>query len=257
MYAYVGNNPLSYTDPSGMIAEAGGGDGNWGGFIVAGFEALGDWLSGLGGHTPSLQNFPFPNVTPTFSVAVWDAANSDSTSLSSSTAPLLIPGLMFYAQGTASNPKANGCIANPVGNFVNLHLADAQQLAKSLGNGVSSAEVLATAGSETGYGLTGFAFAGNYFGLHGSGPEGSVKAARDGPMQKFPLGSGFLLSGKVFVNTVGPYMQPGMGQNPLKFYQILNQHGYATGNSGYPSFMVRTGKIRGPYTLVNACTGGR
>ncbi len=174
-----------------MYAAAGGGDGGGvfgaiAGLTANGFEDLISSLTG-GGHTPSLANFPFPNVTPTFSVAVWDAANSDSTSLSSSTAPLLIPGLMFYAQGTASNPKGNGCIANPVGNFVNLHLADAQQLAKSLGNGVSSAEVLATAGNETGYGLTGFAFAGNYFGLHGSGPEGSVKAARDGPMQKFPL----------------------------------------------------------------------
>jgi RHS repeat-associated protein len=34
-YAYVGNNPLSSNDPSGMFAEAGG-DGSWGGFFVAG-----------------------------------------------------------------------------------------------------------------------------------------------------------------------------------------------------------------------------
>ena len=64
---------------------------------------------------------------------------------------------------------------------------------------------------------------------------------------------GFQQSGSVFVTNVGPCMQPGMGAAPQTFFTILNHHGYATGNSGYPAYMVQKGKNRGPYTLVSAC----
>jgi len=139
---------------------------------------------------------------------------------------------------------------------VNSHLEDAQTLAKSLGNGVTPTEVLAVAGNETGYG-GGFAKFGNFFGLHGSGPAGTYYTTQNHtPVAMFPVQNGFLLSGQQFVNNVGPYMQPGMGTNPLQFFTILNQHGYATGNPGYPAYMVATGKNRGPYTQVSACTGG-
>jgi hypothetical protein len=143
-----------------------------------------------------------------------------------------------------------------VKNFVNAHLSDAQTLANSLGNGVTAPEVLAAAGNETGYG-GGFARFGNFFGLHGPGPAGTYYTTQNKtPVAMFPVQNGFLLSGLVFVNNVGQYMTPGMGTNPLVFFTILNQHGYATGNSGYPAYMVATGKIRGPYTQVSACLGG-
>jgi RHS repeat-associated protein len=66
MYAYVGNNPMSSTDPSGMDAGAGlllcgGGPISCG--VGLGIDiGLGLWdLFGGGGHTPALQNFPFPD----------------------------------------------------------------------------------------------------------------------------------------------------------------------------------------------------
>lgn len=74
-------------------------------------------------------------------------------------------------------------------------------------------------------------------------------------MMMFPVQNGFMASGQTFVNLVGPYMTPGIGTNPLAFFTVLNHHGYATGNSGYPSFMVGTNP-RGPYTLVSACMAG-
>jgi hypothetical protein len=69
----------------------------------------------------------------------------------------------------------------------------------------------------------------------------------------FPVSNGFLLSDQVVVSNVSPFMTPGLGANPLAFFTVLNQHGYATGNSGYPAYMVSTGGDRGPNTLVSAC----
>jgi RHS repeat-associated protein len=65
MYAYVGNNPMSSTDPSGMDAAAigavlGGAPGAVIGTLVDLGFLLGDLLGG-GGHTPTLQDFPFPD----------------------------------------------------------------------------------------------------------------------------------------------------------------------------------------------------
>ena len=121
---------------------------------------------------------------------------------------------------------------------------------------MTPAEVLAVAGNETGFG-GGFAKYGNYFGLHGSGPSGTYYTTQNHtPVAMFPVINGFLLSGQAFVNNVSPFMTPGLGANPLAFFTVLNKHGYATGNSGYPAYMVRTGKSRGPYTQVIACMGG-
>lgn len=141
-----------------------------------------------------------------------------------------------------------------VNNFITAHLGDAQTLAGSLGNGVTPSEVLAVAGNETGYG-GGFAQYDNYFGLHGSGPAGTyhTTGTPSVPVAMFPVGNGFLLSGQVFVGHVSPFMTPGIGSNPLAFFTALNNHGYATGNSGYPAYMVGTGAKRGPYTQVSAC----
>jgi hypothetical protein len=119
-----------------------------------------------------------------------------------------------------------------VSNFVNAHSADAQTLANSLGNGVTPTEVLAVAGNETGYG-GGFAKYGNFFGLHGSGPAGTyhTTGTPSVPVAMFPVSNGFLLAGQAFVNNVSPFMTPGLGNNPLAFFTVLNKHGYATGFS--------------------------
>jgi len=156
----------------------------------------------------------------------------------------------------ANAPSSGKCLPN-VKSFVTAHLSDAQTLANGLGNGVTPAEVLAVAGNETGWG-GGFAQYGNFFGLHGSGPAGSYQTTGKPSVSvaKFPVQGGFLQSGQAFVGNVKAYMTPGLGGDPLKFFTVLNQHGYATGNSGYPAYMVATGKTRGPYTLVSACMGG-
>jgi len=156
----------------------------------------------------------------------------------------------------ATAPNNGKCLPN-VNNFITAHLGDAQTLAGSLGNGVTPAEVLAVAGNETGYG-GGFAQYGNFFGLHGAGPAGTyhTTGTPSVPVQMFPVSNGFLLSGQVFVNNVSPFMTPGLGGNPFAFFSVLNKHGYATGNSGYPAYMVGTGKNRGPYTQVIACMAG-
>ncbi|MGA7342359.1 MAG: RHS repeat-associated core domain-containing protein, partial [Terracidiphilus sp.] len=74
-YAYVGNNPLSYTDPSGMVEAAGGGGGDGfgavAGLIVQGLEVFGSWISSefSGGSKPTPAPIPFTG--PTWSVTGW------------------------------------------------------------------------------------------------------------------------------------------------------------------------------------------
>jgi hypothetical protein len=164
--------------------------------------------------------------------------------------------------GPALAPNNGTCLSN-VGSFVNQYQANAQTLANSLGNGVTAAEVLAVAGNESTYGTSPFAGFGNFFGLHGTnGPAGTYWThpvnpnVKPVPVMMFPVQGGFMASGQVFVGRVGPYMTPGLGANPLAFFTVLNNHGYATGNSGYPAYMVGTGKNRGPYTQVSACMAG-
>jgi hypothetical protein len=99
---------------------------------------------------------------------------------------------------------------------------------------------------------------GNYFGLHGTGPDGTYFTRKNHTATMMFLGGDtFMRSGQVFVGRVGRYMQPGMGANPLQFFTILNLHGYATRNADYPNFMVAGFPKRGPYTLVSACLRDR
>ena len=149
------------------------------------------------------------------------------------------------------------CLAN-VNSFVTQYKQNAQTLATMLGNDVTVAEVLAVAGNESTYGTSDFADFGNFFGLHGKGPAGTYYTKKNHtPVMKFAVQNGLMISGQVFVTTVKPFLKVGMGDDPLAFFTILNNHGYATGNSGYPAMMINADpNNRGPYILVKACLAG-
>jgi hypothetical protein len=107
---------------------------------------------------------------------------------------------------------------------------------------------------------------GNFFGLHGAGPEetyytkGYVTDPKTGKKvhqatAKFPPAHGFAMSGGVFVRKQSPVMTPEIGRRPFDFFTALNHNGYATGNRAYPAIMTNPTGKRGPYTLMRACTG--
>ena len=273
-YSYVQNSALSKTDPLGLMASASG-DGEFriegvdippyifaelaGGVAGALVNCYG-WCDQINKTVPAPNNSDNTGATYTLEVgaagAVWinNVSGLEMSLADDEELGLRLPGLGSGGQFVPSTSTTNGrCLSN-VNSFVHAHVADATTLANSLGNGATPAEVLATAGNETGYG-GGFANIGNYFGIHGAGPSGTYWTTGNpsAPVAKFPVSNGFLLSGQVFVGLIQPYLTPQTAANPLQFFTLLNQHGYATGNSGYPAAMVKKGAKRGPYTLVSAC----
>ena len=121
-YAYVNNNPLSFTDPSGMcpscvlglLGEAA--DGNGVGLAIGAAIGLGELfydIFGGGGPPPSipssLATASSPIMGPTFSVTGWGSPDAVAPSWSAlgGVLPIVIPGLTFYAETTlkaASKP---------------------------------------------------------------------------------------------------------------------------------------------------------
>ena len=265
-YPYGRNDPIDITDPSGkswwssLLIDIGVG--------VAMYFAGPEIASFLGADAPAAgyaagdlpETFSYTPQLLTRGATAAITAGGDAAAGAGGGLAWGLGGAAASAAGQATDqPKKptapkRPCLPN-VGNFVNAHSGDAQNLANQLGNGTTAQEVLATSGNETGWG-GGFARFGNFFGLHGSGPGGTYMTTGKPSVavQMFPANAnGFLMSGQEFVNNVSPFMKPGLGSNPSAFFDMLHHHGYATPNSHYASDMV--GKS-GPYTLVGNCMGG-
>ena len=147
-------------------------------------------------------------------------------------------------------------VPDNVRQFVLKHYQEAQTLAKSLGHGVTVAEVLAVSGMESGWGEKPIATElGNYFGIHGVGTQGSEPAARSPSTQKakFSPSNGYYESGQVFVKLLASHLTGNIGDDPVAFFDAVHQAGWATPNQHYAADMTSTGKNRGTYTLVKIC----
>jgi RHS repeat-associated protein len=120
-YAYVGNNPLSYTDPSGMYQSSGGGGGGYGavaGLIVAGFEAFGDWIESLfSSSSPpppnwaNVQQIPVTSDNPCSGSGFGYCSQGPYPGVNSGNNIGFIP--VFYAQGTSNLPAARSTNLTP------------------------------------------------------------------------------------------------------------------------------------------------
>ena len=148
-------------------------------------------------------------------------------------------------------PKGK-CYPN-VRDFVQSHLSDAQALANKSSTGITAQEILAVAGGETTYGVTGLVGHGNYFGLHNSihGPyqdqTGTYTTTGKPPVNTpiFPPESGFYDSGSAFLSLESPYLNPAITANALAFFNTLHQHGYGTTNNSYVQNMISVLRLIG------------
>jgi hypothetical protein len=104
---------------------------------------------------------------------------------------------------------------------------------------------------------------GNYFGLHGKGPEGTHTAKQSAkPGQKpadTPLfnrnaaDGGFEESGTYYVNNIRKKvpLTDGLGDDPKAFFEAMHKYlKYAALTPSYADDMVRNDTVRGPYELV-------
>ena len=165
---------------------------------------------------------------------------------------------------TPAKPSKTPCYPN-VKKFVNDHLTDAQSIAKQIGNGVTTQEVLATSAGETTYGTSNISSHGNFFGLHGPGPYPgqtgtylTKPAYGKGVITPEFSSNGFRLSGNEFANRESPYLSNVNASDPQTFFSTIHAHGYGTTNSDYMNNMMgyktKAGKtVNGVYSLVGGC----
>jgi hypothetical protein len=171
------------------------------------------------------------------------------------------------------NQKHKKHVPQNVLTFVLKHYHEAQQLAVSIGHGVTTEEVLAISADES---LWWDAAAhrhdtekqkeedqskakyGNFFGLHGDGPAGTYKTkGNQTHTPKFFINEnndGYMDSGKVFVKTVldKAKLTPTIGSQAKDFFYALHDANlYAVPNKRYGDDMVRNDpSTKGPYELV-------
>src|SRR6185312_7591832 len=146
-YAYVHDDPVNLRDPSGTDA----------GTVVT-----------IIAHRPDLL------MNPVFDALAAVAVIADLFGGHAS-AKAKAKRAKKQQKNDQNHPQSsNGSCLTNVNSFITAHAGDAQILASDLGNGVSANEVLAVSGNESGWGRAdGFgAQYGNFFGLHGDGPDG-------------------------------------------------------------------------------------
>jgi RHS repeat-associated protein len=214
LYAYVGDDPVNSTDPTGL------------GFIGLSI-AFGDLAEG-GGELGVAVFFQFAG---SYSTADYDPPNGK-------------PKPVFQPSSGAGAAQKTGCTPQKAA-FVNANKTAATQIGNQLN--VPAANILGLSASESRYGTSHIANnCHNYFGIHmgGVGSTGPCKANKS--VSGFSASNGFLKSGEAFAARYGSAVS-GI-KDPSAFASSIppNFNARGVGGSGNPNFNhLVTGTIKG------------
>jgi RHS repeat-associated protein len=236
-YVYSRNNPLAFTDPTGLQQgtngdppiSGGGGDcplcDDFINFVINGIGDLIGQAPQFTGNAPQqAQGKSLRRQITNRNPNAPDNPNDSMGRGSSGGVSSGYFGGIFYINGDPSHAPNKACSSQPsTGFYTNKQFqADAGILSNELG--VPANLVMTVAGAESTYGTSRFATQGNnYFGMH-AGATGSVGPFAGNPiMAAFPSGDGFLLSGQSFVHAVRPLLS-GLKNpaDPTQFFTAIH-----------------------------------
>jgi RHS repeat-associated protein len=224
-YAYVRNDPVNLTDPSGQLAAA--------------WETFFNWLLGIGCTWEDILEGRACSGDP----AGGGGDPGSEPEVGGGGGASAGPPQSVHPQKPKPKCNREDPTNAKVLDFIQAHRADAQAIASQLNVPVQN--ILGLSAQESAYGLSAIAQgANNYFGLHAGAPgsTGTYTTSGGATVSAFPSATGYSSSGQAFATMYGSLVQD-------------RANAAAFANSLVPKFNTANAKTGGNPDFLKAVTG--